>query len=79
MIETYKIINEKYDPEASSFLKLLSISVNRFSRRNNNKIVQQRYKTSLRKSIFAMRVAKVWNKLPDQVIHAASTNAFKNA
>jgi hypothetical protein len=25
-----------------------------------------------------MRVAKVWNKLPDQVIHAASTNAFKN-
>jgi hypothetical protein len=32
----------------------------------------------LRKNIFAMRVAKVWNKLPDQVIHAASTNAFKN-
>jgi hypothetical protein len=25
-----------------------------------------------------MRVAKVWNKLPDQFIHAASTNAFKN-
>ena len=25
-----------------------------------------------------MRVAKVWNKLPDQVINAASTNAFKN-
>jgi hypothetical protein len=24
MIETYKIINEKYDPEASSFLKLRS-------------------------------------------------------
>jgi hypothetical protein len=45
MIETYKIINEKYDPEASSFLKLLSSSGNRFSRRNNNnKIVQQRLK-----------------------------------
>ena len=79
MIETYKIINVKYDPEASSFLKLLSSSGNRFSRRNNNnKIVQQRFKTSLRKNSFAMRVAKVWNKLPDQVIHAASTNAFKN-
>jgi hypothetical protein len=24
-----------------------------------------------------MRVAKVWSKLPDQVINAASTNAFK--
>jgi hypothetical protein len=79
MIETYKLINEKYDLEASSFLKLLSSSGNRFSRRNNNnKIVQQRFKTSLRKNSFAMRVAKVWNKLPDQVIHAASTNAFKN-
>ena len=41
MIETYKIINEKYDPEASSFLKLLLNSGNRFSRRNNsNKVVQ---------------------------------------
>jgi hypothetical protein len=36
MIETYKIINEKYDSEASSFLKLLSNSDNRFSRRNNS-------------------------------------------
>jgi hypothetical protein len=26
----------------------------------------------------AVRVAKVWNKLPDQVINAPSTNAFKN-
>ena len=25
-----------------------------------------------------MRVAKVWNKLPDQFIHAVSTSAFKN-
>jgi hypothetical protein len=25
-----------------------------------------------------MHVAKVWNKLPDQVIHASSTNAFIN-
>jgi hypothetical protein len=64
MIETYKLINEKYDLEASSFLKLLSSSGNRFSRRNNsNKIVQQRYKTSLRKYSFAMRVAKVWLQL----------------
>ena len=36
MIETYKIINEKYDSEASSFLKLLSNSDNRFSRRNSD-------------------------------------------
>jgi hypothetical protein len=35
MIETYKIINEKYDPEASSFLNLLSSSGNRFSRKTS--------------------------------------------
>ena len=57
----------------------MSNSSNRFSRRNNsNKIVQQRFKTSLRKNSFAVRVAKVSNKLPDQVINAPSTNAFKN-
>ena len=79
MIATYKIINEKYDPEASSFLKLLSSSGNKFNRRNNsNKIVQHRFKTSLRKNSFAIRVEKVWNKLPDQVINVPSTNAFKN-
>ena len=67
MIATYKIINEKYDPEACSFLKLLSSSGNRFNRRNNsNKIVQYRFKTSLRKNSFAIRVEKVWNKLPDK-------------
>ena len=79
MIETYKIINKKYDPEASSFLKQLSNSGNRFSRRNNNnKIVQQRFKTSLRKNSFAVRVATVWNKLPDQVINAPSKTAYIN-
>ena len=52
MIETYIIITEKYDPEASSFLKLLSSSGNRFRRRNNsNKIVQQRFITSLRENV----------------------------
>jgi len=57
----------------------LSNSGNRFSRRNNsNKIVQQRFKTSLRKNSFVVRVAKVWNKLPDQVINTPSTNASKN-
>ena len=57
----------------------MSNSSNRFSRRNNsNKIVQQRFKTSLRKNSFAVRVAKVWYKLPDQVINASSTNAFQN-
>jgi hypothetical protein len=35
-------------------------------------------KQVLRKNSFGVRVTKVWNKLPNQVINASSTNAFKN-
>jgi len=34
-------------------------------------------KQVLRKNSFGVRVTKVWNKLPNQVINASSTNAFK--
>ena len=53
MIETYKILNGNYDPETSSFLKLISSTENRHSTRvNSNKIIHQRFKTSLRKTVF---------------------------
>ncbi|XP_071136617.1 uncharacterized protein B0403.1-like [Mytilus edulis] len=79
MIETYKILNGNYDPETSSFLKLISSTENRHSTRvNSNKIIHQRFKTSLRKNSFSVRIAKLWNKLPDKVTKAPSINSFKN-
>ena len=79
MIETYKIINEKYDPKASSCLKLLSNTENRFSTRTNpNKIIHQRFNTTVRKNSYAVRVPRIWNKLPESITNAPSVNAFKN-
>jgi hypothetical protein len=80
MIEAYKILHRKYDPEASSFLKKTSDSGIRFSTRiNSNKILHQRFNTAvLRKNSYSVRIAKYWNKLPDNTTNAPSINAFKN-
>ncbi|CAG2214542.1 unnamed protein product [Mytilus edulis] len=65
--------------ETSSFLKLIPSTENRHSTRvNSNKIIHQRFKTSLRKNSFSVRIAKLWNKLPDKVTKAPSINSFKN-
>jgi hypothetical protein len=69
----------KYDPEASSFLKKTSDSVIRSSTRvNSNKILHQRFNTAVRKNSYSVRIAKYWNKLPDNITNASSINAFKN-
>jgi len=79
MIEAYKILHMKYDPEASSFLKKTSDSGIRFSTRiNSNKIPHQRFNTAVRKNSYSVRIAKYWNKLPDNITNAPSINAFKN-
>ena len=50
MIEAYKILHMKYDPEASSFLKKTSDSKIRSSTRiNSNTIMHQRFNTEVRK------------------------------
>ncbi|CAG2239000.1 unnamed protein product [Mytilus edulis] len=56
-----------------------ALTENRHSTRvNSNKIIHQRFKTSLRKNSFSVRIAKLWNKLPDKVTKAPSINSFKN-
>ena len=42
------------------------------------KLFQHRSRLEIRKHIFSQRVISSWNKLPQQVIDATSTNAFKN-
>jgi hypothetical protein len=67
MIETYKIINEKYDPEASNFIKPRDEHIEReASRGNPKKILVQRPKLNIRRFSFSIRVTHLWN------------NSFKN-
>jgi len=73
MIEAYKILHRKYDPETSAFLKKTSDSGIRFSTRiNSNKILHQRFNTAVRKNSYSVRIAKYWNKLPDNITNAPS-------
>jgi hypothetical protein len=73
MIEVYKIIQGHYDPEASTIIKLMNDTEQRFSTRTNSKkVVYNRANTNIRKNSFSIRIAKYWNKLPENI------NSFKN-
>lgn len=79
MIEIYKIFSGKYDISAADFMKLSSDHTERTGNRGNSKkLYIQNCNTNLRKNSFAIRSARVWNSLPDQVINANSVNTFKN-
>ena len=34
--------------------------------------------TSIRRNFFSLRIANLWNSLPENVVEAPSTNTFKN-
>ena len=76
MIETFKILNEKYDPDITPCLQLSKISN---TRGNSLKLSVERTKYNLRKYSFAPRVVSLWNSLPDSIVLSESLNCFKNA
>ena len=79
MIETYKILTEKYDPDVSNFLPLhREKRPTSTSRGNSLKIMKRLSKKDLRKYTFSNRIADWWNGLPEEVVAAPSLNAFKN-
>jgi hypothetical protein len=79
MIEVYKIINEKYDKEVGDFVKLRKDHITREEGRGHSKRVYiERPKLNLRKHSFTVRIGKLWNNLPENVISAKSVNSFKN-
>ena len=79
MIEVYKVINGLYDRKANNVLKLNNEVVNRASTRGNPyKLFTQRPRLDVRKHSFSVRVAKVWNSLPEKVVMAKSVDSFKN-
>jgi ribonuclease P/MRP protein subunit RPP40 len=75
MIEVYKILNGKYDPE---LVPLLKPSINTYTRGNSLKLSVERAKYDLRKYSFPVRVINTWNALPDAVVKCDSVNTFKN-
>jgi ribonuclease P/MRP protein subunit RPP40 len=74
MIETYKIMTGKLNIDRNSIFQFNSTN----TRGHPFKIFKQHAKSFLKSHVFSQRVVNAWNKLPDKVIEAKSTNEFKN-
>jgi hypothetical protein len=75
MIETYKILTNKYDKSVTPQLALSKIGN---TRGHNLKLEVLRSKNDIRKFSFSVRVPPVWNSLTNKVINSSSVNNFKN-
>ena len=75
MIETYKIINNKYD---KSIVPDLEINKSNLTRGHSCKLLVQRSKHDMRKYSFTVRVSSIWNNLSEKVISSKTINNFKN-
>ena len=79
MIEVYKIMNEIYDTDVTSFLKTRVQSAERTSQRGHKfQLYTEHINKNIRKHSFAVRVINIWNSLPKEVAEAPSINSFKN-
>ena len=74
MVETYKILSEKYDPEVSNFINLRDDSN---TRGHIYKIYKSRARLNVRKYSFCMRIVDQWNSLPSDVVEAKTVNSFE--
>jgi hypothetical protein len=41
-------------------------------------VVYNRANTNIRQNSFSIRIAKYWNKLPENIVNAPSINSLKN-
>ena len=74
MIETYKIVNGHYDKEVAPELPKSNTS----TRGHNKKLFKKRAnRLNCRKHFFTLRVVKIWNSLPEEVVNARTVDAFK--
>jgi len=74
MIETYKIVSGKYQPDVAPTLYKSSVLV---TRGNDMRLEKSRVKYDMRKLSFSNRVVNIWNSLPNRVVSANTTNTSK--
>ena len=77
MIETFKILQGKYDPQLPPLLEAQDKSDIPNTRGHNLKLFQKCSRTNLRKFSFTQRIVGLWNSLPYEVVNAPSIHAFE--
>ena len=78
MIEVFKMVHGLYNPRVIDFLVKSEIIEGRpETTGHSHKLFLQQSNKDIRKYSFALRVVKVWNSLPTDVVNAPSIDAFK--
>ena len=77
MIECFKILSRKYDPEVVPNLILRESAQSRSTRGNTLTLYQGRSKLDVRRNSFTQRNIPVWNSLLKEVVTANSLDSFK--
>ncbi len=79
MIEAYKILSGKYDEDASPDLRPLDLQTRPATMGNSRRIEVRRAEGghNICHHFYTIRVARVWNKLPDEVVMAPTIDCFK--
>jgi len=75
MIEVLKILYHIYDSDVCE--DILKLSDNKKTRGHSLKLHTQQSRLDVRKFSFAVRDAKPWNSLPEEVVTAPSVQAFE--
>ena len=73
LIETFKILNRKYDINPELFFQLDEGD----RRGHDQKLFKKRFRLNVRKYVFSNRVIDNWNLLPASCIKYSNINTFK--
>jgi len=73
LIETFKIVNRKYDNNPELFFQLDEGD----RRGHDQKLFKKRFRLNVRKYAFSNRVTDDWNLLPASCITCNTINTFK--
>ena len=73
LIETFKIVNRKYDINPELFFQLDE----GYRRGHDQKLFKKRFRLNVRKYVFSNSVVDNWNLLPASCIKCSTINTFK--
>jgi len=76
LVETYKVVMNKKNIDPGQFFQFADTGHD--LRGHSLKLSQSRNTSWTRRTFFSQRVVADWNRLPQYVVDASSTNAFKN-